>query len=249
MNDNLTTTSEIALEVIDAAASKITLKEFELRCRLAPVRPGKSFFDFKRVAESLIADGTINLIDGRLNYNSLIITGILRDELTFGNKLAWNILERIDPNGEKAYKFNSELLSQIGLNGENFFIDYLCDINSSFTRSNIRHVSLIDDSAGFDIIAPSLVDHSKNMLVEVKTSTRPGQQFHFYLSRNEARVGSLNRNWYIACVSCQKLNHSLVGHLLFEDIIDLLPTDTSSSARWESARLKVSKDIIRKDIP
>ena len=249
MNDNATPATEIALEVIAAAASKITLKEFELQCRLAPVKPGKSFFDIKRITENLIANGTIRVVDNRLILSSLNLSDFLINHLSAGNQLAWDILDKIDPSGEKTHKFNNELLTKIGLDGENFFINYLHQTIPGILRESIKHISLIDDSAGYDIIAPSLRNPAKNMLIEAKTSTRPGLYFHFYISRNEARIGSLNRNWYIACISCLNSIHSLEGYILYEDIVELLPTDNSTLARWESASLKIEKEYIRKNIP
>jgi len=112
----------------------------------------------------------------------------------------------------------------------------------------IQHISLIDDSAGFDIRSPLTLDPTNNVLLEVKTTSRPGQNFSFYISRNEARVASLNENWRLIGVVKKPSGLSILGALSFMQISSFLPVDKSENGRWESAKITMPRSEFLKNL-
>lgn len=240
---------EISLEVILAARESLSIKDFELRCRLAPTLNGKSYFDRIRVAESLIREGVISEDEGHLRLTRTEVPETLVEDLLAGSEVAWTILESINPPPKVIRKLDTDLLKKIGLDGELAVIETLKSQISEQSFNKIRHISLKDDSAGFDIQAPSSRDADAFVLLEVKTSVRPGELFSFYISANEARVGRLNRNWFLIGVESFKGDLRVFGHLLFETFSDLLPLNQSESCEWQSAKVSISKKAFRHGLP
>lgn len=240
---------DISLEVLTAARMGLSVKDFEIQCRLAPMENGKTFFDRIRVAESLIRDRLITTEDGYLKLENKIIPSSLIENLKSGSIVAWKILECIDPPQKIFQKIDLELLSQIGLDGEFAVIKELNKNLSSEVVSRIRHISLVDDSAGYDIQAPSLRNIEANLLLEVKTSVRPGDSFQFYISKNEARVAQLNSNWFLVGVESTPNGYQILGSLTFNMFADFLPINQSPNGHWESAKISIPKKIFTIGLP
>jgi Domain of unknown function (DUF3883) len=123
----------------------------------------------------------------------------------------------------------------------------------------IAHVSLVDDTLGYDIASPDRAGHRHR--IEVKaTSALPGWA-EFFLSRNEASVGKHDPQWSLVVtrreVDADKgaLVMRVVGWLRFADLEDLLPKDPSiapdDSARstWASCRVTLPDDRLRPALP
>lgn len=234
---------EISLEVFKAAKLGMTVKDFELHCRLAPVSIGKSFFDRMRVAESLIKDKFISIEDGYLNINSSDIPEFLFGKLSIGSPTAWEILDCINPSKKYIDKLDQDLLIKIGLDGEYAVINDLKKILPCDSHSRLKHISLIDDSVGYDILSPSLKNVEEYLLLEVKTSVRPGDNFTFFISKNEARVAKRNINWFLIGVELNSNGYKIIGFLNYLMFSDLLPLNQSSQCQWESAKIVISKNL------
>lgn len=241
--------NELVLEAIAAASVGMGAKDFELQCRLAPIKNGKSYFDRIRVAEDLMRNGLIEIEDGYLKLRVKETPPSLIQELKNGSEIAWKILDYIDHKNKFSKKIDLELIHQIGLDGEYAVIAELSKVIPEADRHKIKHISLYDDSAGYDIQAPSVRNHESFTLLEVKTSPRPGKNFTFYLTQNEARVASLNKNWALLGVVCIESMYKILGFLSYYQFADFLPINVDPRAKWESAKITVPKDFFIMGLP
>jgi hypothetical protein len=240
---------EISLDVVAAARLGMSIKDFEIQCRLAPATNGKSFFDRIRVAEHLIRDKLIKTEDGYLKLEHNSLPESLVDDLVAGSEVAWKILDYIDPSRKFSRKLDQDLLNKIGLDGE---LAVISELRVHLTHQNferVRHISLKDDYAGFDIQAPSIRRTEDAVLLEVKTSVRPGDVFTFYISKNEARVGRQNRNWFLIGVESSPNGYRVLGNISYNTFSDFLPVNQSNDGEWESAKIVVSKSMFIQGLP
>lgn len=240
---------EIALDVVSAAKQEIAIKDFEMQCRLAPSSNGKSYFDRIRVAESLIREKVLAVEDGHLKLPNNNVPDSIVGKLLGGSEVAWKILDLIDPPKRVIRKLDQTLLSGIGLNGELAVIHQLSDSMHKEDFQRVRHVSQYDDSAGFDIQSPSLKSASTTVLLEVKTSVRPGDIFTFFISRNEARIGRQNSNWFLVGVEACEGGYRVFGHISSFLFMDMLPVDQSDFCEWDTARVSLSKQVFFQGLP
>ena len=240
---------ELSLEILTAAKAGMAVKDFEIQCRLKPIANGKSYFDRIRVAESLIQDKLIIVDDGYLKLSKNAIPDSLVETLATGSVIAWEILDCIDPPRKQLLKLDQDLLRKIGLDGE---LAVLKDFRVHLTEQDygkVRHVSLVDDSAGFDIQAPSIKNSENTLLLEVKTSVRPGDLFTFYISKNEARVARQNNNWFLIGVESSSTGFNVLGSLMFNSFSDFLPLNHSDNGEWETSKILVSKRSFTNGLP
>jgi hypothetical protein len=240
---------ELILEVLKAASDRISIQDFDIQCQLAPATSGKSYYDRLRVAEKLIDDGLIEKTDDHLRIVSKVVPTWLKEGLLSGSAISWEILELIDAKGKIQGKIDLELLATIGLEGENEVINQLKKALPSQLVSRIKHISLTDDSAGFDIASPSTIQNDFACLLEVKTSSKPGRDFRFFISRNEARIASLNENWRLVAVLRCAEGYRIIGHLTYGHFSSILPADSSPYSRWESASVTVPVDLVVPGLP
>ena len=239
----------MVLEVLTAARKRLSVKDFQVQCRLSPVENGKSFFDRIRVAENLIRDKLIEVDDGYLRLGAQNIPPSLINDLKDGSELAWEILDCLEPTSNTLKKIDLELLSRIGLEGE---LAVVRDLKNNLPDSEwpkVKHISLIDDSAGFDIHAPSVRNPEAILLLEVKTSPRPGPNFSFYISRNEVRVAQQNLNWVLLGVSSTPSGYRVLGSLDLFQFIDYLPLNQHPQGHWESAKITVPTSLFKNGLP
>lgn len=240
---------ELILEVLKAASGRITVKDFDIQCQLAPATTGRSYYDRLRVAEKLIEDGVIEKIDDHLRIATKVAPSWLKEGLLSGSAISWAILDEIDSKGRIQNKIDLELLSTIGLEGEKEVISQLKEALPPRLIPRVKHISLTDDSAGFDIASPSVVQNDFSFLLEVKTSSRPGNEFRFFISRNEARIASLNENWRLVAVLRHPGGYRILGHLTYGHFSGILPRESSPFSKWESASVTVPVDLIIPGIP
>lgn len=246
------TWEELALEVVAAARNRTTVREFKKQCELSPPSPGKSYYERERVWESLIDDGLIENDDGtlRLTRNTLnhppewLLKG-----LETGSELSWKIVESCGPTDQVLRKIDLQLLQKIGLEGELAVIKKLKEYLPESTHKRIRHISLVDDSAGFDIHTPSVRNSDNVHLLEVKTFSKPGKLFSFYISRNEARVASNNENWRLLGVIRKPNGYDILGTLEIDQFSQLLPIDASPNGMWESAKINLPISAFTPELP
>lgn len=240
---------ELSLEVLTAARSGMATKDFEIQCRLKPNSNGKSFFDRIRVAESLIRDKLIGIEDGYLKLYRNSIPESLIDNLITGSDVAWKILDCIEPPRKFLQKIDHDLLRRIGLDGELAVMQGLEKKLPHYELKRILHMSLFDDSAGYDIHSPSTKNTENTVLLEVKTCVRPGNYFTFYISRNEARVAKQNSNWYLVGVETSPNGFKIIGHIFFNSFSDFLPLNQNINGEWETAKIVLSKELFINGLP
>ncbi len=243
------TWDELALEVVRAARERMSARDFKIQCQLTPVTSGKSYFDRMRVAEKLIEERIVELDDGYFRLSMREAPDWLLNGLKVGSIISWEILETIDPTHKLSAKFDRLLLEKIGLEGELAVMDMLTDELPKSVLNRLRHVSLTDDSVGFDIHSPSVLDSANTVLLEVKTSSRPGDEFHFFISRNEARVASLNENWRLLAVVRRPSGYKVIGTISFNYFSQYLPIDAPSRGRWESASISIPVNAFIAGLP
>lgn len=221
----------------------------KIQAKLATPSPGKTYQDWLRVFESLRADGFIRIEDGRLERGSLRDNLPLETKLLSGDSDSWALLEILDSKNRFIRKFDAKHLVELGKKGEDAVLSELFASLPKHLHTRIRHTSLTDDSAGYDILGLSLADPNRQVFLEVKASCRGGQTFSFYLSRNEATVGKRNPNWSIILVKIIDNVSEILGRVKFDVIEQLLPIDTSPNARWESAHISLDPRMIIPGLP
>jgi hypothetical protein len=73
----------------------------------------------------------------------------------------------IEPNLKWAKKYDNTELIGIGQKGEEAVVKLLHQLIDERYHNRIRHVALVDDTAGFDIRAPSVKNHEDFVFLEV----------------------------------------------------------------------------------
>ena len=240
---------EMVLEVIEAAQKRIDKKDFDLQCKLTPPTNGKSYFDRIKVYEKLVTDKIIEIDNGTLKISKKEIPEWLLNGLKKGSESSWEIFEKINPSNKTIEKIDRLLLEEIGLAGEKAVIDILKKSLPEELHIRLKHVSLYDDSAGFDIQTPSLRNNSNTLLLEIKTSSRPGSLFNFFISRNEARIASLNENWMLVGVFKKDDDYDIVGTLTYDQFSSFLPVNIHPNCRWESSKVAIPVNTFQVGLP
>lgn len=229
----------MAVETLGSARKKITVKEFKNYCNMITPEVGKSFYDRIRVAEFLIEKETILVSDGRLVLNPNSNHLWLIDDIFDGSANAWEIAQAIDLSGELERKFDNSLQVQLGLEGELAFISILDDNLPETYRRTINHVSLTDDTAGYDVSCISGMHEDQFDLYEVKTSSRISGIFNFFITRNELKVANSQPNWRIAAMRKVDSKFEFLGLLRLSQFSSYLPKDIHTSSKWMSASVAV----------
>ena len=230
---------EMAVEALSSARKKITVKEFKNYCNMITPEVGKSFYDRIRVAEFLIDQETILVHDGRLILNQHSGHLWLENEILDGSQNAWEIAQAIDVSGELERKFDNSLQMQLGLEGEIAFISFLEVILPDSQRHTIKHISLTDDTAGYDVSCGSIINKDELDLFEVKTSSRISNSFNFYITRNEVKVANSEPNWRLAAMRKVDSKYEFLGLLRLSQFFSYLPKDIHSASKWTSASVAV----------
>lgn len=249
MPTEASTREELILEVLKAASDRISIKDFDIQCQLAPAKFGKSYYDRLRVAERLIEEGLIENADNRLRIVAQDIPDWLKNGLQSGSEISWKIFDAIDSTGKIQGKIDHALLEAIGLDGEKEVVRQLHTALTIEDGRRVKHIALTDDTAGFDIFAPSISDTARTNLLEVKTSSRPGNEFRFFISRNEVRVAGQNENWYLIAVLRNPLGYRVLGYLTYARFADTVPVNVSPVSRWESASVRIPVDMLIPGLP
>lgn len=240
---------EMALDVVEAARDRMFVQEFDRRAKLMPLVAGAGYIDRMRVLDELIETQVIGIDERRLVLGQIEGIDWVMSGLASGDEITWAIAEIIDRRGRVVQKFDAEKLSEIGQIGELAVMRQLLDVLPKSRASQVKHVALIDDSLGYDIVAPSVNFGESIHLLEVKTTVRPGNDFDFYLSRNEYRVGMNNANWHLVCVRIVRDHPEILGHLPISRIADRFPADQDESVKWASCRVTVSRELLIRGLP
>lgn len=234
------------LEVIRAAKAQMHFEDFKTGGRLAgDIRRG---YQARIAAFSSLAErGFVTLESGRLALGVLSPEPWLTSSLLNGDPESWAICDAFP---SKARKFNPESLNleQIGREGEDFVISWLKSNLDPQLQSGIIHTSLTDDGAGYDIASPSPRIQGK-MLLEVKTTTRPGTNFTFHLSRNEWNTAARSTHWYLVMVTKIQGSFSFFGFLDSQSLVNYYPNDSHLDFKWTSAVGSLGPDDVFDGVP
>jgi hypothetical protein len=153
-----------------------------------------------------------------------------------GYEQAFDLASQFLPPSERKEKFDHAVLQEIGLRGELAFVEYLRNKHKS--NQEIRHVSLFDDSLGYDVICETY-GQPKHMY-EVKTTSRPNLGiFEFFLSRNEFETSMKIPNWKIACMRISKEKVKFEGFINWENVNGFFPIDQGKDITWSSAKVTI----------
>ena len=234
------------LEVIIAAKEQMHFEDFKTGGRLAgDIRSG---YQARMVAFSALADsGFVILESGKLMLGVLSEESWLTSSLTNGDPESWAICDAFP---SKLRKFNPDSLNleQIGREGEDFLVSWLKSNLDPQLHSEIVQTSLTDDSAGYDIVSPSLKLQGQ-MKLEVKTSTRSGDVFTFHLSRNEWATAARNFNWYLVLVNKTQGKFSVFGYLDSQSLVSYYPNDSHLDFKWTSTVGVLGPDDVFSGVP
>ena len=111
----------------------------------------------------------------------------------------------------------------------------------------VQQVSLISDSIGYDILAPTLGGVPRRL--EVKTASGPRRDlFRFFISRNEYDVGRrMPSEWSL--VACQLVDArvEVIGWTRSGSLHPYLPDD--ASGRWTEALIQFPQSALFPGIP
>jgi len=239
--------TRMALDCVSFAAQGRHVADYTDFCKLQ-LGPGVAYYDRIRVKDQLIDEGIIRVERNRLHLGTLSDVSWLHASLRNGDPEAWSICETFP---KKKIKFDPDdsALRDLGLAGEEYVIEYLKAKLPTDAHMRIIHVSLEDDSAGYDIQTPSTQTTHEQSLLEIKTSSRAGNKFRFFLSHNEFETGKRNPHWRLVLVSSRSGTFEIVGVLRIEDIANLMPVDRSEFATWTSTQLTLSREAWSKDLP
>ena len=209
---------------------------------------GRNYQDYKRTLDVLVNEGVILIDDAKLFPGLISDVSWIKDGLETGTEAIWELAKKIEPNLKWAKKYDNTALIEIGLKGEEAVMELLGDQIDERYHHRISHVSLFDDTAGFDIVSPSVKNHEESMFLEVKTTVRPADDFTFYISRNEFNVGKKTQNWSIVCVKIKNDTPLILGHLNLDQIRDLFPMEISEQVKWQSLKVTVPLTMINEDL-
>ncbi len=234
------------LEVVVAAKSEQHFEDFKTGGRLSgDIRNGyqarmTAFLD-------LLDQGFVELESGRMVLGTLTPAPWLTSGLMSGDVESWEFCN-VYPT--KAHKFDPDQFNreQIGREGEEFVISWLKENLKPELHSGIFHVSLTDDSAGYDIISPSAKSRDR-ILLEIKTSTRPGDDFVFHLSRNEWGTALKNSNWFLVLVKKVQGRFDYFGFLDGKSLVGYYPRDQHIDFQWSSVIGKLGPDDVFNRFP
>jgi hypothetical protein len=150
-------------------------------------------------------------------------------------------------------QFDDELLRVIGGIGEELVMvesrAELERLGRQDLASRVRQVSLYNDAAGYDILAPC-TDGSVRLL-EVKATVRTTNPIVIHLTRNETEVGRQRREWsLVICVvnSVEDRSGEIVGWIPYSSLARRLPID-AEGGKWEVATVSVAKEELVLGIP
>ncbi len=231
------------LLVVNAAKNRIHIQDFYMDGRLSR-NVAHGYEARKQVLRELMDSGVVALDELRLTLGTLTAFNGLLKGLEEGSPEAWAIVD-LFPKKSRKFDLDSDLLNEIGMRGELFVIEELKRMLPVNFHERIQHVSLTDDAAGFDVSAPSTINPDNQIQLEIKTTTRPGNQFNFHLSRNEFETAKKFNHWYLILVSSLNLECKIFGYLEGSSLISYFPRDTTSGFSWTSAKGSFNQDDLR----
>lgn len=232
---------------IDMARRGFSEEDFK-RFALMSYKFGEQYLDLVTTLNFLKEIQVVGSADGKLQLHAIENSDWFAGEISSGSTLVWDVLDSIPPPYRK---FNPDQTAQslLGAQGELAVMRDLHEKVLPDLRDRIRQVSLISDHFGYDIEAPSRFEERGLMALEVKTSSRPGDYFKFFLSRNEFRVGLETEYWSLVFVQMVGSEFEVLGHLPHSEIRSRVPKNIDDGFVWESASGTVHKNEIFPGLP
>ena len=231
----------VAEEIVREACKRTSFHDYKSYARLKPVGVGGDYNYRIAVLRELLSGGAIKLVeDDRLMIADLSALSWFDEALLSGSQDAWALEKICEQHSGQSRKFDDKLLVQIGQIGEEYVLATLKELIPSELHEQIQHISVVDDTAGYDIQSPSTSVDSAMRFIEVKTSIRPSiGKFSFFLSRNEFERGIRDSRWCIVGVHLLDGECRALGHLFAHQIESRMPRDVDSGAKWQTARVDI----------
>lgn len=149
-----------------------------------------------------------------------------------------------------AEKFDDTLLQALGSAAEESVVvacrALLNERGRPGLARRVRRVSLISDAVGYDIRTPNLAGLECRLEVKCFSGRHP----KFYITRNEFQVGSVLPRWYL--VLCRAIPNdcpTIVGWTSLGPLVEKMPTDVNTAARWQSAKVHLDDSELRPGLP
>lgn len=231
---------EMATDVIRASRKHWSTDDYVTFSKISDPLPGRGYLDRMKVLNRLLDDGVIYLDDRQICFKGLENIDWVSNGLINGSKTVWDFVDTVEPNGSFTRKYDGDRLAEIGRLGEQAVMEFLYERLPVDQRQRVVQVSRTNDAAGYDIFSPSLRDLSENVLLEVKTTVRPGSDFDFYLSRNEHRVGMRNPNWSLIFVRISDSVPRIVGNVKANCFESWLPLEQDERSNWETVKISMA---------
>ncbi len=209
---------------------------------------GDGFEDHARALKYLVLDGTIGASRGKLWIKRLANQEWLFEAIREGDPQSWQLIDRLP---SRLWKYHPDDVAnlELGLVGESHVLRELRLKIDKDLHDQIKHVSVENDALGYDIASPSPHEARGQVLIEVKTTSRPGQVLNFFLSRNEFEVGIRVPNYFLVFVRVEAGIPRLVGHLGINDVAGRVSSDVEPSFRWQSIRGQVDSRELLAGLP
>lgn len=148
-----------------------------------------------------------------------------------------------------ARRVDSDHLAAIGAAGETAvvagFESQLLAADRPDLAAGVRRVSLISDQLGYDVTAPMPTGEVLRVEVKATVSDAVGR---FFLSRNEARVGTLDDAWRLVVCRVVEGQGSVVGWCRYSAIRAQLPVDCHPG-RWATTEVTLCLDDLTPGLP
>jgi hypothetical protein len=234
-------------DALDCARNRMDVSDyhgFALRARGA----GSGYHDRVRALDYLLGEGCIEVTGGKLGLNKRADWQWLGSLLREGSEEAWSIADTYVPSNA-VWKVEETFRAEIGLEGELAVMRELEKSLPARDFQRVRHVSLTDDSAGYDILSPSLTGRPSLAMLEVKTSTRSSELFRFFISRNEISRGLNSEAWALVFVQLHLKQATVLGHLGIGYFSSDFPTEVSDSVRVSELEVEVSREDLIPGLP
>jgi len=149
--------------------------------------------------------------------------------------------------------FDDVVLKEIGDIGEEIvearMKEELVVLGYPHLAAKVVRVSLFDDTAGYDIWAPSIGGGER--LLEVKATTRDEDPISIHVSRNEADTGNLRGDWSLVVChvsSVENREGEIKGWSTARELSMRFPKDAPDGT-WEVARVSIPCALLVPGIP
>jgi len=149
--------------------------------------------------------------------------------------------------------FSDLALKEIGNIGEELVEAHVKNelkvLGYPYLSAKVVRVSLFDDTAGYDIWAPSIGGGER--LLEVKATTRHEDPISVYISRNEATTGIRRGDWSLVVChisSVDRREGEVEGWIAARELSMSFPND-SPNGSWEVAKIHIHRKSLVPGIP